>query len=76
MSDQFLDQQINLKFCMKLGMNASDPCTVLPEAYWGEAVKKSSVFECYKQCKEILHVRITDEDHADNFLQYQGYCPI
>jgi hypothetical protein len=42
MSDQFLEQQINLKFCVKLGKNASDTCAMLFEAFGTEAVKKSS----------------------------------
>jgi len=29
MSDQFLEQGINIKFCMKLGKNASDTCAML-----------------------------------------------
>jgi hypothetical protein len=44
MSDQFLEQQINIKFCVKLGKNASDICAVLPKAYRGEGMKKSRVF--------------------------------
>jgi hypothetical protein len=43
MSDQFLEQWINIKFCVKLGKNASDTCAMLSEAYEGEAMKKSSV---------------------------------
>jgi uncharacterized metal-binding protein len=44
-SDWFLEQQINIKFCIKLGKNASDICAMLSKAYGGEAVKKSNVFE-------------------------------
>jgi hypothetical protein len=29
MSDQFLGQQINIKFCVKLGKNANDTCAIL-----------------------------------------------
>jgi hypothetical protein len=43
MSDQFLEQQII--FCVKLGKNASDTCAMLSEAYGGEALRKSNVFE-------------------------------
>jgi len=32
MSDGFLEQQINIKFYMKLGKNASDTCAMLCEA--------------------------------------------
>jgi hypothetical protein len=41
--DQFLRQQINIKFCVKLGKNASDTCAVLSSTSGGEAMKKSSV---------------------------------
>jgi hypothetical protein len=52
MSDRFLKQRTNYKFCAKLEQNASDTCAILSEAYWGEAMKKSSVFEWRKQFKE------------------------
>jgi hypothetical protein len=41
-SDRFLEQRINIKFCVKLGKNASDTFEMLSVAYGGEAVKKSS----------------------------------
>jgi hypothetical protein len=40
MSDRFLKQQFNFKFCVKLGKNASDACAVLSKAYGGDAMKK------------------------------------
>jgi hypothetical protein len=52
MSDWFSEQQINIIFCVKLGKNASDGCAVLSEAYGGEAMKKSSVFEWHTQFKQ------------------------
>jgi hypothetical protein len=39
MSDRFLEQEIVVKFYMKLGKNASDACAMLSEAYGGEVVK-------------------------------------
>jgi hypothetical protein len=42
-SDRFLEQRINVKFCAKVGKNASDTCAVLSEDYVGEAMK-SHVF--------------------------------
>jgi hypothetical protein len=45
MSDRFLEQRINIKFCAKLGKNASETCAMLSNAYGVEAMKKSSVFE-------------------------------
>jgi hypothetical protein len=47
MSNQFwfLEQQINIKLCVELRKNASDTCAMLSEAYGGEAMKRSCVFE-------------------------------
>jgi hypothetical protein len=53
MTDQFLEQQINIKFCVKLGKNASDASPVISEAYGGEAMKKLSIFEQHKQFREL-----------------------
>jgi hypothetical protein len=47
---------------VKLGKNASDTCAVLFEAYGGETVRKSAVFEWHKWSKESLHIKITNED--------------
>jgi hypothetical protein len=64
---------MEIKFCVKLGKNASDTCAVLSKAYGREAVEKPSIFEWHKQFKEGSHVKITNEDIAHPFLQYQGY---
>jgi hypothetical protein len=68
MSDRFLEQQINIKFCVKLGKNVSDTYAVLSEAYVGEAMKKSCVFEWHKWFKVSSHVKITNEDNVHYFL--------
>jgi hypothetical protein len=39
MSELFLEQKIRIKFCVKLGKNASNTLSVAPEAYGGQAVK-------------------------------------
>jgi hypothetical protein len=44
MSDQFS----NMKFCVKLGKNASDTFALLSEAYKGKALKSQVVFEWRK----------------------------
>jgi hypothetical protein len=44
MSDWFLEQWLNIKFCVKLGKNASDTCAMLSTAYGREIMKKTSVF--------------------------------
>jgi hypothetical protein len=45
LSDLFLGQRIYIKFCVKLGNNASDTCAMLSKSYGGEAMRKSSVSE-------------------------------
>jgi hypothetical protein len=44
MSDQFLEQQININYFVKWGKNASDTCAMVSEAYGGEAMKKVKCF--------------------------------
>jgi hypothetical protein len=41
-----------LNFFVKLGKNARDTCEFLSEAYGGEAMKTSSVFERHKRFEE------------------------
>jgi len=72
MSDQILEQWINIKFYVKLGKKAYGTCAMFLMAYEGEAMKKSSVFEWHKWFKESLHIEITNEDSAHHFLWYQG----
>jgi hypothetical protein len=43
MSDRLLEQCINIKFCAKLGKNASETLQMLTEAYGADAMKKSNV---------------------------------
>jgi len=45
MSDKNLEQQINIKFCMKIGKSASETLALLTVAYGEYAMKKSRVFE-------------------------------
>jgi hypothetical protein len=40
MDDRFLEQQNDIKFYVKLGKNENYSCTMLSEAYGGEAVKR------------------------------------
>jgi hypothetical protein len=52
MSDQFLEQRINIEFCVKLRNNARDSCATFSDAYGREAMKKSNVFEWHKRFKK------------------------
>jgi hypothetical protein len=41
-----------------------------------KANKKVWETACIPTTQESLHVRITNEDSADHFLQYQRYCSL
>jgi hypothetical protein len=51
MSDLFLEQRTNMKFCVKLEKNARDTYAVLSKAYGGEGAGISWVFEWRKRFK-------------------------
>jgi len=62
MSHQFLEQGIDTRFRVKLIKYANDTCAMTSEAYGGEAVKKSNIFEWHthfevKSSQVISHVR-------------------
>jgi hypothetical protein len=61
MSNRFLEQRINIKFCVKLGKNTSDTFALLSEADGGEAMKMSCAFEWHKWFKKSSHVEITSQ---------------
>jgi hypothetical protein len=51
-SDKTLQQQINVKFCVKIGKSASETSAQLTLAYGDYAMKKLSVFEWHRGFKE------------------------
>jgi len=53
LSDHFLEQQINIIFCVKLGKNANDTCAMLFEAHGKETMEKTNVFERHKWSSKI-----------------------
>jgi hypothetical protein len=73
MSDQFLEQRINIKFCVKLGKNAHT-CAMFFDAYEREDMKNPNIFEWYKRFKESSHVEITDKDNTHHCIRYEEYC--
>jgi hypothetical protein len=52
MNDKNLEQQINIKFCVKFGRSASETLALLTVAYGEYAMKKSSVFEWHRRFKK------------------------
>jgi uncharacterized pyridoxamine 5'-phosphate oxidase family protein len=75
-SDQFLEQRIKIKLCVKLGKTASNTHAVLLEAFQREALKKSRVSEWHKQFKENSNIEITSYENAHHFLLYRGHCSL
>lgn len=55
-SERYLEQQINVKFCLKIGKCASEMLPLLKMANSKHAMKNSSVIEWTKQFKERLDV--------------------
>jgi len=47
-----MEQQINIKFCVKIGKSASETLAILTVVYGEYAMKKWSVFEWHRQFKE------------------------
>jgi hypothetical protein len=52
MSGKNLEHRINIRFCVKIGLSASEKLTLLIVAYGEYAMKKSSVFEWHGRFKE------------------------
>jgi len=52
MSDKYLEQRINIKFCVKIGKSASETLALLTVAYGEYAVKKLSVSDWHRRFKE------------------------
>jgi hypothetical protein len=52
MSNKNLEQQINIKFCVKIGKSASETLVLLKLAYGQYTVKKSRVFDWHRQFKK------------------------
>jgi hypothetical protein len=51
MSDENVEQRINIKFCVKIGKSASETLALIV-AYGEYVMKKSSVFEWHRWFKE------------------------
>jgi len=54
MSDRFLEQQIDITFCVKLGKNESDTCTLLSEAYEEKVWMYASVLSSMNGSKRVI----------------------
>jgi hypothetical protein len=52
MSDKDLVQQIDIKYCAKIGKSASETLALLTSAYCEHAFKKSGVFEWHRRFKD------------------------
>jgi hypothetical protein len=66
-----LEQWINIKFCVTLGMNANDTCAILCDVY-GEKVWKVKWFWVPWTTQEIFYFEITNEDSAITVFDIKG----
>ena len=48
MSDYKIEQGCAIKFCLKLGMNATETCRKLQEAYGEDALSRAQIFRWFK----------------------------
>jgi hypothetical protein len=67
----FEEHGINIRFCVKLGKNATDTGAMLSEACGGEAMKKPSI-SVTQTVPRRSHVEITNEDNAITFFVIKG----
>ena len=48
MSDYKIKQHCAIKFCLKIGMNATETCWKLQEAYRKDALSQAQIFRWFK----------------------------
>jgi hypothetical protein len=73
MSDRFLEQQTNIKFCVKPGKNnASETLKMLSGAYGGEAIKKANVMSVINGSKKPLMSKSQTKKMLIKFLDIRG----
>jgi hypothetical protein len=71
MSDNNLEQRINIKFCVKIVKSASETSVLLTMAFGEYAMKELSVFEWYRWFKQGRENVLAVQDHACVFLRSQ-----
>jgi hypothetical protein len=81
MSDKNLEQQINIKFCVKTGKSASETLALLTVAYGEYAMMKLSVFEWHRRFKEGQEDVLDDPRSGQpktqmmqNSAEYKPWC--
>jgi hypothetical protein len=62
--NQELEQQINIKFLVKLGKSGPEICQLLQQAYGEDALKRSTVFKWVQRYREGRKVPWTTESQG------------
>jgi hypothetical protein len=70
MSDQFFEQQINIKFCVKLLLKMKHGAFSIILKANNNGMEIADI----PKTQESSYVEITNEDNTHYILQYQVYC--
>jgi hypothetical protein len=82
MSDKNLEQQINIKFCVNIGISASETLAVLALAYGEYAMKKLRFFNGIGGSRKVEKMcKVTQEVGSQNrkgqmqiWTEYEPWC--
>ena len=61
MQSDTLEERHAIKFCFKLGKNATETYGMLQTAFGASCMNRASVFECHKRFKEVRESVRDDE---------------
>jgi hypothetical protein len=75
MSDLSLEQQINFKFCLKLGTNTNDTRAVHPKSYGKEAMRSQMILGGINGSKTARMLK-SQTRRWSSLCSVSGYCSL